>query len=163
LQACSGAVEGQSLELQGVPLGEADSSLVLLLTAIGYRRLDCNCHFSMELFASAQQQQLVAHSQLNNNAPNAAPIDALLIFAAAMMLLQRSGSSLPAIKKVIGDKYKGKLPTGWERMTSQQLKRLSDKGELVKVKASYKLGEVRCRAQLVLICYHADLCMLPWA
>jgi hypothetical protein len=44
---------------------------------------------------------------------------------------------------VIGDKYKGKLPTGWERMTSQQLKRLSDKGELVKVKASYKLGEVR--------------------
>jgi hypothetical protein len=57
--------------------------------------------------------------------------------------LQRSGSSLPAIKKVIGDKYKGKLPTGWERMTSQQLKRLSDKGELVKVKASFKLGEVR--------------------
>jgi hypothetical protein len=28
-------------------------------------------------------------------------------------------------------------------MTSQQLKRLSDKGELVKVKASFKLGEVR--------------------
>lgn len=66
-----------------------------------------------------------------------------MISPAAWLHLQRGGSSLPAIKKVIGDKYKGKLPTGWERMTSQQAKRLSDKGELVKVKASYKLGEVR--------------------
>lgn len=63
--------------------------------------------------------------------------------------VQRSGSSGQAIKKVIGEKYKGKLPTGWERMTGQQLKRLADKGELVRVKASFKLGEVSIRTAVV--------------
>jgi hypothetical protein len=98
------------------------------------------------------------HPQLNNGCA-AAPAAALLISASVWSCLQRSGSSIPAIKKVIGDKYKGKLPTGWERMTSQQLKRLSDKGELVKVKASYKLGEVRHSAQLSHI--HVACCVLP--
>jgi histone H1/5 len=55
--------------------------------------------------------------------------------------MQRSGSSGVAIKKWIGDHYKGKLPANWEKMTALQLKSLSSKGMLVKVKASYKLGE----------------------
>eukprot|EP00882_Tetradesmus_deserticola_P001236 GHRQ01001337.1.p1 GENE.GHRQ01001337.1~~GHRQ01001337.1.p1 ORF type:complete len:202 (+),score=85.64 GHRQ01001337.1:121-726(+) len=69
------------------------------------------------------------------------PEHAIMIVEAIATLKERSGSSTAAINKVIGDKYKGKLPTGWERVTSQQLQRLLDKGELVKVKASYKLGE----------------------
>lgn len=50
--------------------------------------------------------------------------------------LQRSGSSLAAIKKYIGDKYKGKLPAHWEKMCSVQCKRMADKGALVKVGSS---------------------------
>lgn len=54
---------------------------------------------------------------------------------------QRNGSSGVAIKKWIGDHYKGKLPANWEKITALQLKSLSSKGALQKVKASYKLGE----------------------
>jgi histone H1/5 len=64
-----------------------------------------------------------------------------MITEAIASLKERSGSSLAAIKKYIGDKYKSKLPAHWEKMTSMQCKRMSDKGQLVKVKASYKLGE----------------------
>ena len=52
---------------------------------------------------------------------------------------QRSGSSLPAIKKYIGAHHK--LPAGWEKTLSYQLKRLAASGKLVKVKASFKLSE----------------------
>lgn len=55
--------------------------------------------------------------------------------AAPALCLQRSGSSLAAIKKYIGDKYKSKLPANWEKMTSMQCKRMSDKGQLVKVRS----------------------------
>jgi len=50
------------------------------------------------------------------------------------MHLQRSGSSLPAIKKYIGDHYKNKLPAHWEKMVTLQLKRLVEKGQLTKVR-----------------------------
>jgi hypothetical protein len=62
----------------------------------------------------------------------------------ACLIVQRSGSSLAAIKKYIGDKYKSKLPANWEKMTSMQCKRLSDKGELVKV----GVGAVCSRAEV---------------
>lgn len=41
---------------------------------------------------------------------------------------------MPAIKKYIGDHYKGKLPANWEKLVTAQLKRLTEKGSLVKVR-----------------------------
>ena len=38
------------------------------------------------------------------------------------------------------DNHGKTLPSGWEKMLSYQLKRLAAAGELVKVKASFKLG-----------------------
>lgn len=56
---------------------------------------------------------------------------------------QRTGSSLPAIKKFIDEKHGKELKDTphWDKILSTQLKRLSASGKLVKVKASYKLGE----------------------
>lgn len=53
--------------------------------------------------------------------------------SACVWFLQRNGSSLAAIKKYVGDKYKAKLPGHWEKMLSMQLKRMADKGQLIKV------------------------------
>ena len=39
------------------------------------------------------------------------------------------------------DNHGKTLPSGWEKMLSYQLKRLAAAGELVKVKASFKLGD----------------------
>lgn len=55
------------------------------------------------------------------------------------MQLQRSGSSLPAIKKYIGDHYKNKLPAHWEKMVTMQLKRLVEKGQLTKVRINFSM------------------------
>ena len=62
-----------------------------------------------------------------------------MITAAVKALKDRTGSSLPAIGKYIGATYK--VPAGFEKTLSQQLKRLAAAGKLVRVKASYKLGE----------------------
>ena len=42
-------------------------------------------------------------------------------------------SSLPALKKYIGEKHGKDLPTGWEKVLSTQLKKLVASGKLVKV------------------------------
>jgi hypothetical protein len=47
---------------------------------------------------------------------------------------QRTGSSLPAIKKFIGEEYAGHLPNNNDKLISTQLKRLVEKGDLVKVR-----------------------------
>ena len=62
-----------------------------------------------------------------------------MVTAAIKGLKDRTGSSLPAIGKFIGATYK--VPAGFEKTLSQQLKRLAAAGKLVRVKASYKLGE----------------------
>lgn len=62
-----------------------------------------------------------------------------LITEAISSLKERGGSSYPAIKKYIGAHHK--LPTGWEKTLSLQLKRQLLAGKLVRIKASYKLGE----------------------
>lgn len=62
-----------------------------------------------------------------------------MIKEALVTLKERNGSSQQALKKFIGGKYK--LPQGWEKTLSVQLKRLVEDGKLVRVKASYKLGE----------------------
>ena len=71
--------------------------------------------------------------------PVAAYVD--MISAAIKALKERTGSSLPAIKKYIGATYGSKLPANWEKTLSVQLKRLAAAGKLTKVKASFKLGE----------------------
>ena len=65
-------------------------------------------------------------------APPAHPPYVTIITDAIKTLKERTGSSLPAIKKVVGDKYK--LPQGWEKVLAQQLKKLSAEGKLVKVR-----------------------------
>lgn len=62
-----------------------------------------------------------------------------LISEAISGLKERSGSSYPAIKKFIGSKHK--LPTGWEKVLAQQLKKQAGAGKLVRVKSSFKLSE----------------------
>lgn len=62
-----------------------------------------------------------------------------LISEAITGLKERTGSSYPAIKKFIGSKHK--LPTGWEKVLAQQLKKQAAAGKLVRVKASFKLGD----------------------
>lgn len=66
-----------------------------------------------------------------------------MVTEAIVALKERSGSSVAAIRKYVGDHYGSKL-TGaipWEKTLSHQLKRMTENGKLVKVKASYKLGE----------------------
>jgi len=66
------------------------------------------------------------------------PPYAVMIKEAIVTLKERNGSSRPALKKFIGNKYN--LPAGWEKKLGLYLKKLTDKGELVQVKASWKLG-----------------------
>ncbi|PRW20429.1 histone H1 [Chlorella sorokiniana] len=68
-----------------------------------------------------------------------------LVFEAIKALKERTGSSRPAIAKYIESHYGSKLPKGtglgdWHKQVGMALKRMEDKGELVKVKASYKLS-----------------------
>ncbi|EFN50989.1 hypothetical protein CHLNCDRAFT_13133, partial [Chlorella variabilis] len=62
-----------------------------------------------------------------------------MVAAAIKALKERTGSSSKAIGKYIGTNYK--VPAGFEKTLSQQLKRLAASGKLVKVKASFKLSE----------------------
>ena len=69
------------------------------------------------------------------------PAFGAMIAEAISTLKERSGSSVPAIRKAVGSKYAKDLPANWEKMLSTFLKRLTASGKLTKVKASYKLGE----------------------
>ena len=62
-----------------------------------------------------------------------------MVKAAIVALKDRNGSSVPAIAKYIGSSFK--LPGNYKKILSTQLKNLVASGKLVKVKASYKLGE----------------------
>ncbi|KAJ9534250.1 hypothetical protein QJQ45_006937 [Haematococcus lacustris] len=70
----------------------------------------------------------------------------VMIVECITALKERTGSSLPAIKKWIQAKYAKDLPSTWEKILSVQLKRMADTGALVRVKASYKLGEATKKA-----------------
>ncbi|KAL4431382.1 hypothetical protein ABPG75_006638 [Micractinium tetrahymenae] len=72
-------------------------------------------------------------------APPAHPPYLTMIVAAIKALKERTGSSAPAIAKYIGANYK--VPAGFEKTLSQQLKRQAAGGKLVRVKASFKLSE----------------------
>ena len=62
-----------------------------------------------------------------------------MVKAAVLALKDRTGSSVPAISKFISATYK--LPANFKKVLSTQLKNLVKSGKLLKVKASYKLGE----------------------
>lgn len=57
---------------------------------------------------------------------------------AILALKERTGSSLPAIKKHIAANHKDELKGNWESQLSQSLKRLAKSGKLIRV--SLKLG-----------------------
>lgn len=59
-----------------------------------------------------------------------------LIKEAILALKERTGSSLPAIKKYISAHHGAETKPNWESVLSQQLKRLSASGKLVKVRPS---------------------------
>ncbi|KAL4853484.1 Histone H1-II [Chlorella vulgaris] len=87
--------------------------------------------------------ELPATTTMVKTAPAHAPYKQLIAEAIAE-LKERSGSSLPAICKVIEQKHGATLKDGvttWKKQVSGQIKRLVAKGELVKVKSSYKLGD----------------------
>lgn len=67
------------------------------------------------------------------------PTYADMIREAIVTLKERGGSSLVAIKKFVGQKYK--LPGGWEKKLSIYIKKMTVDEKLVKVKGSWKLGE----------------------
>ncbi|KAL6761248.1 linker histone H1 and H5 family-domain-containing protein, partial [Haematococcus lacustris] len=69
-----------------------------------------------------------------------------MIVESITALKERTGSSQPAIKKWIEAKYAKDLPSTWEKILSVQLKRMAQTGALVKVKASFKLGEATKKA-----------------
>ena len=62
-----------------------------------------------------------------------------MVKAAIVALKDRNGSSVPAITKYLGANFK--LPENFKKILSTQLKNLVKSGKLLKVKASYKLGE----------------------
>ena len=69
-------------------------------------------------------------------APKAPPSHAPyidLISEAINSLKERSGSSLQAIKKVIGEKHGNDLKPGWEKVLSTQLRNNVNNGKLLKV------------------------------
>lgn len=66
------------------------------------------------------------------------PTYADMIKEAIITLKERGGSSLVAIKKFMGQKFK--LPIGWEKKLSLYLKKMTLEGKLIKVKGSWKLG-----------------------
>merc|ERR1712216_608689 len=68
-----------------------------------------------------------------------------MIKAAISSLKERTGSSVQAITKYVEANYK--LPDNPKKVLSNQLKKLAAEGKLVKVKASYKLGDALKKAQ----------------
>ena len=67
-----------------------------------------------------------------------------MIKAAIASLKERTGSSVQAITKYVEANYK--LPDNFKKVLSNQLKKLAAEGKLVKVKASYKLGDALKKA-----------------
>ena len=67
-----------------------------------------------------------------------------MVKAAILALKDRNGSSVPAIAKYLAANYK--LPDNFKKILSTQLKNLVKSGKLLKVKASYKLGEALKKA-----------------
>ena len=67
-----------------------------------------------------------------------------MVKAAILALKDRNGSSVPAIAKYLAANYK--LPDNFKKILSTQLKNLVNSGKLLKVKASYKLGEALKKA-----------------
>ena len=63
-----------------------------------------------------------------------------MVKAAILALKDRNGSSVPAIAKYLAANYK--LPDNFKKILSTQLKNLVKSEKLLKVKASYKLGEI---------------------
>ena len=62
-----------------------------------------------------------------------------LIKDAIVALKERTGSSLPAIKKYITTHNSADLKGNWESQLSQSLKRLTSQGKLVKVSSKLPL------------------------
>merc|ERR1712027_259721 len=75
-------------------------------------------------------------------APAAHPPVASMVKAAVKALKERNGSSLPAIKKYIAANYKVDI-VKLNRFVNKALKNMAEKGELTKVKGSYKLAKAK--------------------
>jgi len=67
-----------------------------------------------------------------------------MVKAAILALKDKKGSSVPAISKYLGANYK--LPANFKKILSTQLKNLVKSGKLLRIKASYKLGEALKKA-----------------
>lgn len=65
-----------------------------------------------------------------------------MIKDALLALNERSGSSPYAIAKYMEEKHKDELPANYKKMLALQLKNSVVKGNLIKIKASYKLSEM---------------------
>merc|ERR1712027_9502 len=75
-------------------------------------------------------------------APAAHPPVATMVKASVTALKERNGSFLPAIKKYIAANYKVDM-VKLNRFVNKSLKNLAEKGELTKVKGSYKLAKAK--------------------
>lgn len=76
-----------------------------------------------------------------------------MVAEAIAALKERTGSSLVAIKKYIGDKYKKDLPKNWDKILAVQVRRLAASGKLVKVKVSWVASpHPRMRCCLMRLC-----------
>ena len=62
-----------------------------------------------------------------------------MVKSAILALKEKTGSSVAAIAKFLAANYK--LPDNFKKILSTQLKNLVKSEKLVKIKASYKLGE----------------------
>jgi len=77
-------------------------------------------------------------------APPTHPTYEVMVKAAIVSLKERSGSSVHAIAKYLAATYK--LPDGWKKVLSTQVKKLGKSEKLLQVKNSYKLGEALKKA-----------------
>jgi histone H1/5 len=77
-------------------------------------------------------------------APPAHPTYEVMVKAAIVSLKERSGSSVHAIAKYFAATYK--LPDGWKKVLSTQVKKLVKSERLLQVKNSFKLGEALKKA-----------------
>ena len=64
-----------------------------------------------------------------------------LVVEAIAGLHERDGSSVTAIRKFVDQKYGDKLKGNWVKLLSNATKKAVDSGDLVRQKASYKLGD----------------------
>ena len=76
--------------------------------------------------------------------PPAHPTYEVMVKAAIVSLKDRSGSSTQAIAKYLAATYK--LPDGWKKVLSTQVKKMAASAKLLKVKNSFKLGEALIKA-----------------